>query len=797
MDLQRRFMTPGVAPTNMDTVATPVATTAVVAIMRRRDPKLERMRNMAMMTGRSHEMLGRQPEMFARRPCSGPPRSSDPDGTDPGGPDPDGPELGGPDPGGGDPGGPDPVLEALERLSGLLTDEVLSKLAGGGNAESPALAHAARPAAADGHHGRRTGRAGAAPSPGADGRAAAPRGIAIRPGARVGPTGKLLTRILEHYPKRHEIYITSAYRPEEPGSHHGGLSYRGSPTAAIDIGAGGVTPSGSRRMRDVARWLYDHFAADTVELIHTTPFSNDHGFYVKHQRKYPGGGPYGPGTRAEHRNHVHFATSKALAQRVLARLGRPRALTAATAAPVWGWDASGHDWKRGPMDLVAARRAGISFFTHKCSEGSTFRTAQYRQGLERARAARIPVLGAYHVLWPGKPIEQARIFFAEVNRKTPWWSRVPWIWQLDAEKFESMPRAPTPAEGKKFLDELRRLAGGRGWFVAYAPRWLYRDSFDIGYDLWASDYRGSGAPRPFKQQYQGVPASSWQPYSGRKPRVLQFASDATIGRQRTCDANRFDGNLKALLALTRGRSAPAGLVVADTAAVRTEQRAAAAGYPHRPCRPGGPTPADRALAAKLGARLRGKLRGALDADRLCCARRIIAAVKARGLHRRAAVIAVTTAIVESTLLNIDRELDHDSLGLFQQRASWGSRAQRLNPTWATNAFLDSMQHKFPRSSWMPQPISRVCQRVQVSAYPGRYQLEVADARVIVFALWRATKPAPRRTASHAAPSAELAASVRALLAAVSRRPPSNDPRRDAARIAGNHRGAPADLESVS
>ena len=60
------------------------------------------------------------------------------------------------------------------------------------------------------------------------------------------------------------------------------------------------------------------------------------------------------------------------------------------------------------MDLVAARRAGISFFTHKCSEGSTFKDRAVQQGLERARAARIPVLGAYHVLWPGKPIEQAR-----------------------------------------------------------------------------------------------------------------------------------------------------------------------------------------------------------------------------------------------------------------------------------------------------------------------------------------------------------------------------------------------------
>jgi GH25 family lysozyme M1 (1,4-beta-N-acetylmuramidase) len=676
------------------------------------------------------------------------------------------------------PRGSDAVLGALERLSDLLTDEVVPRLTDGDDRAQPANRPTLAPT---------TARAGAA------------RRIAVQPGVRVGPTGRFLMRILEHYPKAREIYITSAFRPEEPSSHHGGLTYKGSPTAAIDIGAGGVTPAGSRRMRDVAKWLYDRFAADTVELIHTTPFSTDRGFYVKHQRKYPGGGPYGPGTRSEHRNHVHFATSKALAQKVLARLRAPRALAAAApaGAPVWGWDASGHDWKRGPMDLVAARRAGIAFFTHKCTEGSTFKTTQYRQGLERARAARIPVLGAYHVLWPGKPIEQARVFFNEVNKKTPWWKNVPWIWQLDAEKFDSMPRAPTPAESRRFLNELRRLAGGKGWFVAYAPRWLYKDSFRIGYDLWASDYRGSGAPRPFKQQYRGVPASSWQPYSGRKPRVLQFASDATIGRQKTCDANRFDGDLKALVALTRNKPAARHVTRVDAPEARP---VAASGYPHRPCRPGGPTRADNALAAKIGSKLRGKLRGAFDGDRLCCARRVIAAVKQRRLHRRAAVIAVTTAIVESTLLNINRELDHDSLGLFQQRASWGSREQRLNPTWATNAFIDAMLRKYPSSSWMPLPIGRVCQRVQVSAYPERYQLEVADARAIVFALWRAVKPKPasaRRSTVRAGASAELAESVRALLAAVSRRAPPNDSRRAASRVGASHRDEPADLSSAS
>ena len=99
---------------------------------------------------------------------------------------------------------------------------------------------------------------------------------------------------------------------------------------------------------------------------------------------------------------------------------------------------------------------------------------------------------------------------------------------------------------------------------------------------------------------------------------------------------------------------------------------------------------------------------------------VVAAVRARGLASRAAVIAITTVIVETHLQNISVEVDHDSLGLFQQRASWGTRQQRLDPTWATNAFLNRMLSLYPNNSWMTAPIGEVCQAVQVSAFPSRW-----------------------------------------------------------------------------
>ncbi len=158
---------------------------------------------------------------------------------------------------------------------------------------------------------------------------------------RMNPVGELLAQILEFYPKKAEIYITSG-TDSDHGSvshHYGKLSYQGSPTAALDIGGGGVTAEGSRRMRDVAKWLYDTFASLTVELIHTTPYSTDQGFYVKRGSKYPGGGPYAGATARAHANHVHFATSKALAERILATLRgtavpRPRPASRPAPSPV-------------------------------------------------------------------------------------------------------------------------------------------------------------------------------------------------------------------------------------------------------------------------------------------------------------------------------------------------------------------------------------------------------------------------------------------------------------------------------
>ncbi|WP_327585057.1 VCBS repeat-containing protein [Nonomuraea sp. NBC_00507] len=130
--------------------------------------------------------------------------------------------------------------------------------------------------------------------------------------------------------------------------------------------------------------------------------------------------------------------------------------------------------------------------------------------------------------------------------------------------------------------------------------------------------------------------------------------------------------------------------------------------------------------------------GSMTAYRVSCARVIIATVKSRGLPVRAAQIAITTTIVESTIRNLTYGAD-DSVGLFQQRPSqgWGTVEQILNPVYATNKFLSKML----QFDWRNDPIGQICQQVQVSAFPGKYFDATADGVAIANAVWSMSEPA--------------------------------------------------------
>jgi hypothetical protein len=129
----------------------------------------------------------------------------------------------------------------------------------------------------------------------------------------------------------------------------------------------------------------------------------------------------------------------------------------------------------------------------------------------------------------------------------------------------------------------------------------------------------------------------------------------------------------------------------------------------------------------------------------------------RKLPARAATIAIATALQESKLRNLTYG-DLDSVGLFQQRPSqgWGTRAQLLDPVYATNAFYDKLVKIKGYSS---MSITKVAQKIQRSAFPSAYA-DHEDAAKITASALSGYSPAGFTCALHAAgTTAQSAAST--------------------------------------
>ena len=119
------------------------------------------------------------------------------------------------------------------------------------------------------------------------------------------------------------------------------------------------------------------------------------------------------------------------------------------------------------------------------------------------------------------------------------------------------------------------------------------------------------------------------------------------------------------------------------------------------------------------------------------ARTIVEVGRSLGLPPRAWVIAVGTALQESSLHNLGdlgARNDHDSLGLFQQRpsAGWGTPEQITDPAYAAAAFYNKLCRV---SDWPSLPLTVAAQKVQISAYPDHYAKHESEAADIILALY--------------------------------------------------------------
>ena len=114
-----------------------------------------------------------------------------------------------------------------------------------------------------------------------------------------------------------------------------------------------------------------------------------------------------------------------------------------------------------------------------------------------------------------------------------------------------------------------------------------------------------------------------------------------------------------------------------------------------------------------------------------------------GLPDRALIIAIATALQESGLYNNASEavpeslkyphegtsVDHDSVGVFQQRPSmgWGSVADLMKPAYQAGKFFA----KLVKLDYMNMSVASAAQAVQVSAFPSAYAKHESRATQIV------------------------------------------------------------------
>ena len=149
----------------------------------------------------------------------------------------------------------------------------------------------------------------------------------------------------------------------------------------------------------------------------------------------------------------------------------------------------------------------------------------------------------------------------------------------------------------------------------------------------------------------------------------------------------------------------------------------------------------------------------LNRQQLTRAATIIAVGKTDHVPARGQLIAIMTALTESTLRVLSNTSaypqsgsipndgnggDHDSVGLFQQRsaAGWGTVENLMDPVWSSRTFYGGPtgpNHGSPRGlldidGWQTMGPGAAAQAVQVSAYPDRYAVNQPVAEKVIATL---------------------------------------------------------------
>lgn len=123
-----------------------------------------------------------------------------------------------------------------------------------------------------------------------------------------------------------------------------------------------------------------------------------------------------------------------------------------------------------------------------------------------------------------------------------------------------------------------------------------------------------------------------------------------------------------------------------------------------------------------------------DAEQLANAQTIVAVGRELGVPQQGWVVAISTALQESGLRNLPFG-DRDSIGMFQQRDAWGSRAERLDPIQSTSMFFrggrGGQRGLLDVPGYLELPVAEAAQAVQVSAFPAAYARWETAARQLL------------------------------------------------------------------
>jgi hypothetical protein len=147
-------------------------------------------------------------------------------------------------------------------------------------------------------------------------------------------------------------------------------------------------------------------------------------------------------------------------------------------------------------------------------------------------------------------------------------------------------------------------------------------------------------------------------------------------------------------------------------------------------------------------------------DQLKIAATIITVGQQMNVPAHGLTLALMVAIGESGLRNLDHgdAVDDSTIGVFQQGAGYGTRAERMDPATASGAFYTRMLHV---PDWQSAAPTLVAHAVQVNADPNHYTPFWAPAEHVLAALTGARSGTCQVPADARAAAAVLVADIQA------------------------------------